>query len=181
MQNKDDENYFCFTDLKSVYIHFEIEIKSFLFFLANSLSILLISFILNFNLLNAILIIVMVNRLWLRADGFHASNLWNCYIITNILFSISIWLSGVIVINPIITLICCAIFMYDRLEQAYLLAVILLVSFLKIEFAYLSTVLCISLFLAYITNGEGINGRIMRSIDSLLCKLTDKTERNDNV
>lgn len=161
-----------FADVKSVYINYEIEIKSFGFFLLTTLSILCWSFILNLNMVNTILIIVFSNRLWFRSEGFHASCLKNCYIISLSLFLLFAWLSGVFTINPMITLISCIIIMHDRLEQASLLAVILTVSFLKVEYAYLSTVLFMSLILAYITSGQGIFGKLMIFIDKCLCKVT---------
>lgn len=172
MQNKDDIRDFRFADLKSVYIKFEIEIKSFGFFLLNTFSILFVSYLLQFSLLNAVLIIVLANRLWFREGGFHASNLINCFIITNVLFIFFIWLSCILSIPPIITLILCAVF-HENLEQAYLLAVVLAVSFLKVEYNYLSTVLCLSLILAYITNGQGIHNGVISYIDKKLCKLTE--------
>lgn len=150
----------------------EFEFKIGMFFLFNTFTILGICFLLNLNLLNALLIIVFSNRLFDRQSGYHASSLLNCYITSVPFYVLCTYLSDIYILNPIVILILCCVILYDEIESTliFVLGSILTISILDSNYLYLSNCLFYSMIYAYISSNKYTVG-LMTKLDNVLSKI----------
>lgn len=140
-----------------------------MFFLLNTFTILGICYLLNLNLLNAILIIVFSNRLFDRQNSWHASSLSVCFMTTVPFYVLCTYLSGIYVFNPIVILILCCVILYDEIELnlIFVLGSIITISILNSNYLYLSNCLFYAMLFAYISSNK-YTIALMNKLDSLL-------------
>lgn len=148
-----------------------LEIKSVLFFLITTLSIILFSLLIGVDIKVSLMVIFLCNRIYSRGDGYHSSNLVICYLTSTILFTLFSWLSVSITITPLILLCGIILIDHDRIEQVGSLVCTVFIGVSLPEYSWLISTMFFSIILAWCTNGKSIFTKFLSITDEVLSRI----------
>lgn len=149
----------------------QLQIKSILFFILTTCSIVTCSYLIGVDIKISLLVILLANRIYNRRDGFHNSSLVICFIFSTFTFTLFAWLSTQFMISPLLLLCSIILIDYERIEQLGSLIGVLFLGVATPEYSYLISVMFFSIILAWCINGESIVSKLLEKLDKLMSKL----------
>lgn len=143
-----------------------------LFILVTMSSIVATSLFCGVNIKYAIALILLVNQSYDRDGGWHCKSLKVCFVISTILFTLFIYLSSVIQVSIVLTLIALTMLDYPKIKQHSTIIIVFMLSIVNAEYSWLSSSCLFSIILSYLLSGSNkIFINLITKVDNALYRI----------